>query len=316
MNRYILLILISASLLTACGGKKEAAPVSDTTAQAPPAPAIIDQVVGIASIEPVSRLLPISAEVGGVVSSISIQANQPAEKGQTILTMEKDVEEAQLRQAKSKFATQEAQIRSLKATRESLKVRIDNARRTLERNRQMLQGGAVTQQVFDDSESQVLTYEKDLETSDANIAQQTLRLKELEADVNYNQTLINRKSVQAPAKGKVLSLDVKEGSIVTTTASLGEFAPEGAWMAITEVDELFADRVQIGQRAYVRSQGGNDSLSLGKVIFVAPYLKKKSLFSDRTDNLEDRRVREVRVQLEDNSKVLIGSRVECVILLK
>jgi hypothetical protein len=52
------------------------------------------------------------------------------------------------------------------------------------------------------------------------------------------------------------------------------------------------------------------------VIFTSPYLKKKSLFADKADNLEDRRVREVRVELSPKSQVLIGSRLECVIELK
>jgi len=54
----------------------------------------------------------------------------------------------------------------------------------------------------------------------------------------------------------------------------------------------------------------------GKVILAAPYLRKKSLFSDKVDNLEDRRVREVRVQLDSTETLLIGSRVECIIELK
>jgi hypothetical protein len=86
-------------------------------------------------------------------------------------------------------------------------------------------------------------------------------------------------------------------------------------MAITEVDELFAMKVKKGQRVLINVQGTYEMLSTGTVIYCAPFLSKKSIFNDRADNLEDRRVREVRVRINRPEAVLIGSRVECVINL-
>jgi len=57
----------------------------------------------------------------------------------------------------------------------------------------------------------------------------------------------------------------------------------------------------------------DDILAEGEVIYLSPYLKKKSLFSDNSANMEDRRVREVRIRLNGNSNLLINSRVEAVI---
>ena len=71
--------------------------------------------------------------------------------------------------------------------------------------------------------------------------------------------------------------------------------------------------MKIGQKAIVRPQGSRDVLTTGTVVLASPYLRKKSLFADNAANLEDRRVREVRVQLDDPTKVIIGARVECVI---
>jgi multidrug resistance efflux pump len=151
--------------------------------------------------------------------------------------------------------------------------------------------------------------------SEDNLAQQKAKLNELLADLNYYQTLLDRKSIKAPTDGTILSIDVKIGSYLDNKTPIGDFAPSGPLIAVTEIDELFADKVQISQKATIRPQGDTIILSAGKVILMAPYLKKKSLFSDNATNLEDRRVREVRVQL-DNEKVLIGSRVECVIQIR
>jgi hypothetical protein len=81
------------------------------------------------------------------------------------------------------------------------------------------------------------------------------------------------------------------------------------------VDELYALKVKEGQRVSINLQGTKQTLTSGSVVYCAPYLSKKSIFSDRADNLEDRRVREVRVRVDNPSAVLIGSRVECIIKL-
>jgi multidrug resistance efflux pump len=194
-------------------------------------------------------------------------------------------------------------------------VRTENARVNFERNQKMFAGGAVTQQVLDDSRFNYENLQKEAENQTALVLQQTTKVAELQADLAYYQTLMSKKYIKAPTNGAMLSIDTKLGSSVKNETKLGDFAPEGALMAITEIDELYADKIQIGQKAFIRPQGGSEKLAEGKVVFASPYLKKKSLFSDQADNLEDRRVREVRVELNTGTRVLIGSRVECVISL-
>ena len=155
----------------------------------------------------------------------------------------------------------------------------------------------------------------DVAAAKADVEQQQNKYKENLADVDYYRELLNQRYVKAPFDGKILSMDVKIGNYINTTQSIGDFAPSGPLMAITEVDELFASKVKVGMNAYVRTQGLNDTLAIGKIILTSPYLRKKTLFSEGATNMEDRRVREVRVLLNNGAKVLIGSRVDCVILL-
>jgi HlyD family secretion protein len=102
---------------------------------------------------------------------------------------------------------------------------------------------------------------------------------------------------------------------VATGNSIGEFAPAGAITAFCEVDELFSSEIQLNQKAYVRLQGKSDTLAVGKITFVGPYLKNKSLFSGTAGDAEDRRVREVRITLQKAQSLLFNTRVECVINL-
>jgi multidrug efflux pump subunit AcrA (membrane-fusion protein) len=314
MKKINILFILIIALLTSCSGNKKEESKADT--QHPLVSDNPDRVVGIASIEPKSRLISLYAETGGIVKQIVHDIDDNVKAGEIIVELVSDVEQAQLEQAQSKLATQQAVVESAKSQSASLKVKSENAKVNYDRNNNLIQSGGVTKQALDDSKFLSESSLADFNASLANITQQENRLKELQADIHYNEALVARKKIKAPVNGKVLSMDVKIGNNISSSQSVCDFAPEGPLMAITEVDELFASDVKVGMRAYIRPQGRTDTLATGKIILTSPYLRKKSLFSDGATNMEDRRVCEVRVLLDDGSKVIIGSRVECVILLK
>ena len=126
---------------------------------------------------------------------------------------------------------------------------------------------------------------------------------------------LNQKIIEAPVDGQLLSLDITIGSMIPSGQAFGAFAPQSPMTAFCEIDELFASRIKTDQKSVIRTEGMTDTLALGRVVFVGPYLRKKSLFSDDVSQLEDRRIREVRIRLEPNLSLLYGQRVECVIFV-
>lgn len=319
-TKYLFLVFLIGSI-SSCGGKKEtnsaAAEKEPLTSTEVPLDSTmkVKEVVGIARIEPDGKIISINAETAGFVKEVLFVENARVKKGDVLVVLESSIENTQLQQAQSRIKTQQASITATKANLESLKVKLANAQNTYERNLKLLQGNAATQQSVDDSRFTVEDIQKQLTAQQANIQQQEARLEELRADIGLSQTQLGKKSLRAPLSGTFLSCDVKPGNYISTSTVLGDFAKEGPYVAVGEVDELFALRVKNGNKAYIRPQGERNILARGTVVFTGAYLKQKSLFSDRADNLEDRRVREVHVRLEDNSQVLIGSRVECVIEL-
>ncbi len=307
-------VLLLLSFFSCGGGNKNT--IEENRKDSLSKPINIDQIVGVATIEPKSHIVSLYAETGGIIKKIDHDINEDVKENEVIVELVSDVEQAQLEQAQSKLATQESMLASAQAQLTSVSVKMENAKVNFERNQNLIKSGGITQQVLDDSRFAYNSQHADQASSDANVKQQENKMKELQADINYNQKIVDRKKIKAPVNGKVLSMDVKVGNNVSTTQSICDFAPDGPLMAITEVDELFADKIQNGMSAYIRPQGKQDTLATGKIFLTSPYLRKKSLFSDDAANMEDRRVREVRVLLDEGAKTLIGSRVECVILLK
>lgn len=316
IKKIAIVFLLSISILACKEEKKDEAALAAAKADSlKKAETTKNEVYGVARIEPQDGITNLYAGTSGRVLTVLIDENQTLAKGQTIATIDVDVEKAQLAQAESRIETQNAAVAANKATINALKVGLQNAQDTYNRNLALYQGGGQIKQVLDDSKAAVDRYQKDIETAEANMAQTSVRMKELQADIAFYKTALNQKRVLTMMSGRVLKVNVNPGDYVNATTQLAEFAPAGGLVAKTEVDELYADRVEIGQKGYLMSQTTGDTLATGTVIFAAEYLKQKSLFKDQATELEDRRVREVHIKVEGSKRLLIGSRVDCLIKL-
>ena len=308
-NTALFLLLIT--VLSACGGKTEESKKKKTDYKL----SKIDQLVGIARIEPESKICPIGSEIPGRVVSILVTEGQAVKKGQLIMLLDESSEAAQVQQSSSKINTRQQRVKSLEAKIAALGIKLKAADADRKRDRALADAKAGTEKAATDSETIFKNLEADLIIAKADLDEAIAGVKEVNAESNYFTQLKDKKRVYAPEDGMMPNWDVKLGQAIAAGTKLGDFAPAGNLMAITEIDELYALKVKTGQKVSINLQGTKDKLSSGTVIYCAPYLSKKSIFSDRADNLEDRRVREVHVRVDNPKAVLIGSRVECIISL-
>ncbi len=314
----IYLIFVASLILQACGksGPAAASPDGPSVTAKPVLAADIKSVLGIALIEPSKRIAQLGQSQSGTVKEILAAPGAQLKAGQDILVLESSLESVQVAQASARIATQGDAIAAAQANVDVLESRLRKTRADRDRDEKLFIGKAITQQAIEDTRAQVDQLEQEYKARLAELKQARARANELRTDLNYYQTVLGQFTLKAPTDGTLLSLDVRIGEFLDGRTSVGEFAPAGPVIALTEIDELYADQVRVGQKAYVRPQGKVDTLSTGTVILASPYLRKKSLFSDNPGNLEDRRVREVHVQLDKPEAILLGARVECIILTK
>jgi len=303
-------LVLLTLLLISCGGKEAPVKLEKYKVKA------IDQIIGVARIEPAAKISPIGSESAGKIIQIHVQEGQFVKKGTLLLTLDQSLDVAQLQQSEAKLLTKQQRSKSLEAKIAALELKIEIADSERNRDRNLANAQAGTQKAAFDSENIYKNLKAELTIAKADLAEANAALGETKMELNYTKKLSDKKNIYAPADGMVLNWDVKQGQAVTIGYKLGDFAPKGDLIATTEVDELFAMKVKNGQRAAINIQGTKERLSTGTVVYCAPYLSKKSIFNDRADNLEDRRVREVRVRIDKPEAVLIGSRVECIISLK
>ena len=275
-----------------------------------------NRIVCIGRIEPEQKFLELKAETTGIVTGLFFKQGGQIKGGEIILQLSNDIEKAKLEQVDARLLTQQSQIRSSQAALAQAQILLKNTEKTYARYKSLFEQNAEAQAGYDQAKTEYESLVEGTNRLEADLSTARNFLQELKANRKLAQAELDRKIVRAPSDGQLLSLDITLGSPLSPDTAIGMFAPEGPKIARGEIDEMFADKVELGLRGYIRPQGETTKLADGSVTFVGPYLRKKSLFSDDVGDLEDRRVREVWITLDSGEELLFGARVECVILLK
>lgn len=269
-------------------------------------------VVGLAKVVPVEGIVPLHPQVPGIIYKANVTLGDSIRARQVLFEIKHDVEDGQIALTEAQLATQAATIRELEVSLEKTESVAASAGRTYRRIQAAFEQGVGTKQAVEDAETNWQSALYDEKSLKAKIETARAQRQELQASLNLAKVNLEKYFVRSPSDGVILKVSGMEGSMASPNVPLCEFTPHGPMGVHTEVDELFANRVEVGQRAYIRLQGSVDTLAMGKVISMSPSLHQKSLFADEVGKLEDRRVREVHVKVENgHERLLYGQRVEC-----
>jgi len=316
MNKKIFLVLIPF-ILTGCGGSNENTdkPVNEQNT-INSAIVEVSEVVGVGKVEPENEIISLASATGGIVKEIYRNDGDSIKKDEPLAKLDDDLELIRVSQLKSQYITQKSQEEIDKLNLQESEARLSNKKKLLESVRTLALKGAETKQTLDDLETEVTALSLNVEKDRASVKLSGSRLKELSEQIRYAEAEAAKKMLRSPYDGILLELQIERGSAVNQYETYAEIAPSGQMTVRTEVDELFAGRLRNGLDADIRFVGSDSVVARGKVIFLSPYLKKKSLFSQKANEQEDRLVREVRIKLETDNGLILNSKVESVIKLK
>ena len=307
MKRSVYLVLL-LSMFSSCGNKEEKAATEkskDTTAA--------NQVVGIGKIEPESDIIQLASPVNGIVQHIMKKENDTVNAGTPILELDHQLEDAKVKQIASELITQADQVKVDEASVGEYDAKYANAVSEVERLQRLFAKGAETQQAVDDAKTSLKSYQSNLSRLRAGVVVAKGKLEQTKSALHVAEIERDQKIIRSPVNGRILELSTLIGSSVDTRQSFGQISPMGKTIAVCEIDEMYADKVSVGQKAWIRKVGSIDTLSAGTVYVAFSFLKKKSLFTDQSGEKEDRRVRTIKIMLDKPDRFLLNARVECVI---
>lgn len=272
------------------------------------------EVTGIGKIEPEKGIIALASNVSGVVVRQFKARGDSVKKGDPILQLDNVIEQSRYEQAASQVPSQRSQIEIAKESIREAETTVRYNREQLTTAQNLLAKWAETKENVDNLEQTFQKSEIELANRHLQVKQAEQRLNEIRQQSKVSEEEKKQRLLLAPEDGVLLDLYATVGSAVKQLDSYADFAATGPLIVRAEVDELFAHRIKTGQKAVIRLAGG-DTLTLGTVEYVAPYLKKKSLFQEQASDLEDRRVREIRVAIPPNDHLLPNTKVECIIQL-
>jgi multidrug efflux pump subunit AcrA (membrane-fusion protein) len=308
--KRIFLLLMCFSALLACGNEKEKPATESITLPAQPS---VQHVVGIGKIIPEKDIIQLSLAVNGIVQKVHKKENDSVSVGTVILELNHASEDAAVARLEQEIKTQNSQIEMESASLRENRVLYAKANDDLKRLSGLFSKGAETKQNVDDAASKAESLRAVIQRAEAAVEVAKSRLLETRASLRSAQINRDQKILRSPVNGRILECDVKTGESVLALSPFVQIRPEGKTIALCEIDESYADKVVVGQRGWIRKVGTTDTLSTGTIFFAYSFLNKKSLFTDQAGEREDRRVRAIKMSLDQPDALLLNARVECVI---
>lgn len=274
-------------------------------------PAAIQKVVAIAKVLPESGIIELSTDQAGIVAQVYKQAGDTLLAGEPLIRISLNNADLTLKQAEQDYLAQQASTAAEKAQVAVYEAEYKEKKNSLNTTKRLAALGAETAQ-------NVLIQERELAVISGNLASARQQASAAgnktnalataaQKSKNQRDDLIIRQSHDA----LILDLSIKPGEAVNNLQPFANIAHLGPYILEGEIDEMFANRVKMGQQVTVTYVGMSEKIATAEIIELAPILANKSLFYENSSETTDRRVRKFKAKLMGAEGLLINSKVEC-----
>src|SRR4030067_248991 len=193
-------------------------------------------VTATGTVNPVTTVL-VGTQVSGTIKDIFVDFNTPVKKGQLIALIDPALFEAQVNQAK-------ANLFSAKTNLEKAEAILIDAKRTMDRNKELFSKNLIARSDLDTSET-------NYETAKASVSAAKSQVAQTEAALSLAETNFHYTRIVSPVDGIVVSRNVDVGQTVAAsfqTPTLFSIAQDLTKMQIdTNVEEADIGKIKTEQ---------------------------------------------------------------------
>lgn len=204
---------------------------------------IEDVVTAQGKLEPKEYVI-VGAQVSGQIEKLYVDIGDTVKAGDPIADIDPEIYESQV-------AGDEARLKTLTAQKIEQEALLLQAKRNRDRNQRLLKAKAVSQELFDDSETTVKIAEAKLISLDAQIEEQQSTLEGNKANLNYTK-------IYAPIAGTVVTLETREGETLNanqTTPTIVQLADLDTMTVKAQVAEADINRIMPDMPVYFTTLG-------------------------------------------------------------
>jgi HlyD family secretion protein len=212
------------------------------------------KVTATGTVNAVTTVL-IGTQVSGTINALYVDFNSPVIKGQLLAQIDPATIQAQVDQAVASLLSAEANLKKAQAS-------LLDARRSYERNKQLMAKNFIAQSDLDTSETNALAADAQLDAAKAQVLQGRAVLSQARTNLRYTR-------IVSPVNGTVISRSIDVGQTVAAsfqTPTLFTIAEDLTKMQIdTSVDEADIGKVKVNQVVRFTVDAYPDMNFLGKV---------------------------------------------------
>ncbi len=212
----------------------------------------------------------VSSKLMGVIQAFRIKEGDLVKKGDLLVVLDERQVSAQLNQAQAALS----EARKAEAGSISAQVAAEaGAKRALlsyQRNRTMLEGGAITQETFETVDAQHKQAIAALSQAQAMVEASRYRIKQAQAAVAAATVAQKDARILSPFDGKVTAKLADTGALAAPGTPLLTLEREGGYRVDLVVPEAYIQSVRTGQPVGVRIPAIGDTPIAGSVDVIIP----------------------------------------------
>lgn len=260
MNRKTLLIgllvLIGAGIAAGAAYRFRKAPGPTVTVETIRARDLEAVVSASGKIQP-KRLVNMSADTSGRVVDLAVNEGDRVTKGQFLLQIDPKSLRTRVDSGAASLQAAEGSLDQLRQSVETARVQVDQAQRTLARQRDLWNQQLTTRESLDKAENDVKAAESALREREKQVSSQAARIGQEKATLESARYDLSKVRIESPIDGIVTRRNIQEGetAVIGTMNNAGTVLLTLADMSViqaeVEVDETNIPNVKIGQLAKI-----------------------------------------------------------------
>ena len=238
-------------------------------------------------------LSKISSHYTGRIKRILKRDGERVKKGETLLEIENNDANAQLRLAEANLRGTKTELSQLLLSRDMVvsqasstlnqtRAKLDNAAANLDRANSLYTKGMISKQEMDSAKSTFDVAQADYESARANELQGKMkdeeiktaraRVEQMESNLQLAGVQLGRTYITAPYSGIITELFVEEGELLSIGTQVLEMADESTMEVDAVIDEVDVGKLRIGQDVKLTFDAFKEKQSLGKILEISPYI--------------------------------------------
>jgi HlyD family secretion protein len=250
---------------------------------------IVETITASGTIQPEVEV-KISSDVSGEIVELPIKEGDEVKRGDLLVKIKPDVYESSFKQMEATLESSKANRGNAKARLEQIEAQFTQTEQTYNRNKKLLEQGAISQADFDNASAAYNMGKADVEAAKQTVIAAEFSVKSTEASLEEANANLTKTTIFAPNAGTVSKLNVKLGERVVGTMQMAgtellRIADLKMMEVIVNVNENDIVRVHFSDTAFIDVDAYPNNTFRGIVTSIAHSSSTTSSVSASTDQV-------------------------------